>query len=757
MVLPVWSAPVSVTYRCRLGQAPARIESPAAALAPEVLERLRTWDSFAVTAIARAVKGETRLQEALPLFETLLRAGPYAGYFGAGEKPADPFGPARAGRFLDAAARLAAGPPVPLLRELLGDDALVTELRKDTSSAARRAAEYVFTHMLQGQGVAEGCGRFLPLLVAARDHLFDPDLVQRCLLQITQGTTSREIADFLGQTFLWDVDLWLMTRPSAQDLAAALKLSDQELAQDFVQRCAAQHLRYFVLGPRESEGAALRWQEFKAEEFIAAHPDFTWVAHAAALAREIQRGTLLTVTAEANPPLLGGTETAPVEVTVRPAEGSTYALPLLVWPRSKDKTYDGLRCLEDTSVVRLPAPLTGDPVPCGLRYLLAFQRKGSFSLSFQYEICGLTLPTVSHLIEVGEPTSSGQAPGRPGPVPVTVEVTAPPPGYVPIAGGPPQTPGGPMTINGGRRIIELADGEHALEHTIIYQVRAATEDCFPGDITYCDPNPQGDAALVAQAVEAARKQVAEPLQGLFSQLPVPARVLGRECWVGRKGRGADGRFYYVLCCGTQQYYVRNPAYLFQKFWDPVLGENPAYDSTRFRDDVIAYAQAVLRALQVAGPGAAPQPGATTASPQQVSDYLKAARELLHEDENLLARIDLIVAAWLAHRLDNEAAAKTMHDDVQAAYDALAARASALQPPEPGLVPLHEGLTTTLAVGASSAGVLERAMAAGDGEKVNRATALLHSYEADRQQLRTRVLTYGLQLAPATGAPPTTAP
>lgn len=751
---PAWCAPTSVTYRTRLGQAPTRVESSVAPPAPEVLERLQTWDRFAVTTIARAVKGEVRLQDALPLFETLLRSGPYAGYFGEGTASADPFGPARARRFLDAAARLATGPPIPLLRKLLGDPALLAELRKDTSSAAQRGADYVFAHMLQGTGVTEGCARFLPLLVAARGQLSDPDLVERCLLQVDHGTTTREIADFLSQTLLWDLDLWLMTRPSAQDVAAALKLSDAELAADFLQRCAAQHLRYFVLGPRETQGAAQRWQDLKAEEFIAARPDFAWVAQAAVLAREIQRGTLLTVTHEANLPLLGGTETAPVEVNVRPAEGATYALPALVWPRSKDKTYDGLRCIEDTSVVRSAPPFGGDPTPCGLRFLVAFSRKGTFTLTFQYEICGLTLPTVTHCLEVGEALTQGPAAATGAvPTPVTVEVTTPPPGYVPIATGPPAVPGGAMTINGGRRVQEFADGMHALEHTVTYQVRAATEDCFPGDITYCDPNPRGDATVIAQAVEAARQQVAEPLRGIFAQLPVPARVLGRECWVGRKGRGADGRYYYVLCCGTQQYYVRNPAYLFQKYWDPVLGENAIYDSTRFRDDVIAYAQAVLRALQVAGPGAAPRPQATTASPQQVSEYLKAMREMLQEDENLLARVNLIIAAWQGHRLDNETAAKTLREDVQAAYDALMARAAALQPPEPGLLPLQEGLSTVLAVGGSSAGAMERGIAAGDAEKVNRATALLHSYDAERQQLRTRTMTYGLQITPAPGAAP----
>lgn len=744
--------PTATVYRCKVGEATERLGAVPDPPTPDSLASLRQWDVFAVSSIGRGVKGETPLRDVLPLFETLLRSGPFAGTFADSARITDPFLPVRAQRFLDAAARSAARPPTSLLRELLGDNELVAELRRDASGAARRGADCVSARYLDVKRTPTGWVRFMPSLAITRTHLADRDLAQRCMAQIDRGSVGRDAADLLGRTLLWDLRLYLLGKPQQSDFHAALQLTDEDLRADFERIAQAMHLKYFLFGGREREPAAKLWDAFEAQRFIGERPDYAWVGHAAALAREIERGTLLRVSGERYPALSKAGATMPITYVVQPAEAATFATTYLVWPRSADKNYDGVRCITDTASELCPSPVQGAPSASGLRYTLVFTKPGKHRLTFQYKVYGIELPSVTHTVEVVAPGASlAGGRGEDGqeswtPQPVVIELTAPPHGYSPVYNsGLPSLPGQPLTINGGRKLLEFTDGRHAMEHLIVYEVRASDRDLFPAEITYCDPNPRGDESLRRRAMAEAEEIVGQPLKKHFKLAPGRARVVGRDCWVGRKGVGQDGKHYCVLCRGRQTYYKRSALYPYQKFWDALIGEQPIYDTSQIKTDTIAYAEAVLKALRVAGPGTAPRPSDTGhVSVEQASAYLREVREIMESDANLATRIDLVVAAWQQKRLENETAAKSVAEDIVAAYDTLTARAAALQPPDRALAALHENLTTTLGIGTAASSLIERGLRNGDAEKVTRGVGLLHGYDEERQKLRTQAVTLGLQ-------------
>lgn len=745
----LWAAPTSVAYLCKYGEAPRRLQSLPVPATSEPLDTLKSWDLFAVDSIARAVRGQARLTDALPLFETLLRNGPYAGAFAEKSATIEPFTALRARRFLDAAARLAAGPNLGLVRELLAEAKLVTLLRQDTTGSARTAGDYLLAHFLTGAEASAARARFLPWLLGTQEQVSDPELAARCLTQVDQGSLGGDVARLLADTYLWDLRLFLLAYPSEEELATVLKLPDDQLTAIYTQKVAAAHLRYFLFGGRETKAVAEAWDSFEADRFLKEHPDFGWVAHAAALAHELQAGTVLRVTGEDTLLLGKSGETLPRTYLVEPAQGATYATASLVWPRSVDKTYEGLRCLQDTTLVRYLSPLSAQPKDSGLSYQLVFTKAGTQRLTFEYRLYGLDLQTVTHPVvvrypgtEEADPTASNQ---RFSPRSVVLELTTPPAGFVPVANaGQVPSAGQPQVINGGRKTFEFTDGQHAMEHLVVYEIRAASEDRFPEEVTYCDPNPRGDQAISQRAAEEAETQVTKPLQAYFDLVPSRFRVLGRDCWVGRKGCGQDGQWYYVLCRGTETYYKRSELYPYQKYWDPLIGEQPVYDTSKIKDDTIAYAEAVLQALRAVGPGKAPV--TATATPgEKTTAYLGEARQILQEDTDLVARANLIVAAWQQKRLDNEAAAKTMQEDIAAAYDALSARAAALSAPDPTLQRIQEGVTTALSVGVAASGLMHRGILSADPDKVTRGISLLHSFDADRQALRTRVMTFGLEL------------
>lgn len=735
--------PVSVVYRCKPGEAASRLEGTLPVLASDTLENLQQWDLFAMESVTRAVRGEARRQDVMPLMLALLRSGPFAGAFGEEGATVDGFLIARAQRLLDAAARLAAGPPMPLMRELLSDGDLVAELRQDASGAAHRGAQWVVEHTLGNRDPQTWLVALLPALVQSRDSVSEPELVARCMEKLDRGQLDRDLTQLLALTTLWDLRLYLYARGEAE-LQAALGKSDDELAADIVQATAPMHLRYFLFGGREKAEAARRWEALEAERFIAERPGWSWVAQAAALAHELERGVLLRVTGEPTAVLPAGGETPALTYTVQPAAGATFATAALVWPRSVAKTYEGVRCLADTAAHLCPAPFGGSPTLSALLYRVAFTATGTQRLTFQYSLYGLALPVVTHPVEVLAPGASAVL-AQVVAVPVPVQVTQAPAGYVPVFnGGLPVAAGQPAVINGGRRLVELPDGQHAMELLILYEVRAAAQDCFPEEVEFCDPNPRGDKGVEERAIAEAQSRVADPLRAWFSLVPSRLRAVGRDCWVGRKGQGPDGRWYYVLCRGTQTYLVRSALYPYQSFWDPVIGQQEVYDASQMMDDTRAYAEAVLRALQIASPQGPPGLPEAAASASTAAAFVRNLRTLVDEDANLVTRTSLVVAAWQQQSLDSQTAAKSITEDVVAAYEALMARAAALQPPDQALAGLGESLHTALSIGMAASRLIEKGLRNGDPDKVLRGMALMHSYDTEREALRTRTMTLLLQ-------------
>lgn len=723
-ISPAAGETTSVGYICRYGGevGPGQVISE-----PHVELAADEHGAVAVAAIARAVRGEASLRGAWPLLRTLLMESPrgisaLSGSYHSG------FGPVvrRAELFLDAAARNAAGLPAPALRDLLGDAQVLTALREGGEAAPRRAADAYLERLAREHGPAGVAPRLLPLLAPAREQVSDRELVERAMDALDRGALGGEVAELLARTVMWDLQLYL----AHADAQAALALPDEALAEDFAPVTAQMHLKRFLFGGRE--GAGDKWEAFEAERFIADHPDYTWVGHAAALLHELERGTVLAVTGEATPELTLTGATMPLVYTVEPSVEPTYAVAHLVWPRHADRDYEGVRCLADTASVLRPARISGVSRPSALRYVVAFTRPGRQRIVFQHEVYGVVLPQVTHEVEVFE---AGAAPGarddRDRDFPrVVVEIAVLPPGYRPVDEQ--QMPPGPgRPVSGGGKFIQYGDGQHGMEHLILYEVRVSEEDRFPGEITYCDPNPRGDAAVAERAVEEADRLVRAPLRAAFSMLPERSRVPGRECWVGRGGVGADGRHYYVLARGTQTYRHRRGW-----GWVPLAGEHPVYDATEILHDTVAVAEAALDVLRTVGPGAAPQPGGPTAVPSaQAAQFLSQVREIIEGDASLAARAGAVVAALQQQPPGEEA--RSAAAQVVAQYDALFARLNALRPPDAPLAALHADLAAVLGVGLAASGLIARGIHEQDMEKVTRGTALLHGHEAQRSAVRAR--------------------
>ena len=740
------------TYVCKLGEAPRMLAGPAQERSPQELEDLRAWDVFAMRAIAQAVRGQAPLGEALPLFRALLRAGPFAGAFAKPGAAADPFLQARGVRFLDAAARMAHGPPIALVRKLLQDRELVARLRGDTYGAAHHAADYVLTHYFSGSDEQGARDLFLPVLLARRNSLSDRDLVDRSMRQIDGGHLGPGTADMLARTFLWDLRLYLLGKPGEQELNAALARDDGALGAELVSTVSAMHLRYFLFGSRESKQAVARWRSFEADRFIRERAEFTWVGQAAALAFELEHGTAIRITGDVAPSLSAGGTTGPLVYSAEPAWGGSFAVARIPTDGA-DSPGAGSRWADKPALAMHPPLFRGPPTPSGLHYVVELTTPGQHRLSYRYSIYGLELPVISVPVSVGRGEEPKKAdPTQPAetwaPEEVIFQLTTPPSGHrVVYNSGQPVGPLEQPVINGASRLFEFADGQHAMGHTVLYEVRVSAADRFPKDFTYCSPNPHGDEAARKRAMDEVNRIVNQPLGRVFRLATQPAAVVGTDCWVGRKGKGADGRTYYVLCRGRQVYYKRNEAYVHRTYWDALLGEQSLYDTEQTKGDTEAIACTVL-----AGLGAIGKPRGEASSTPPATQLLGEVRQILTQDANLIAQLDLVVAAWRSKHLGDEEATASVAENIRPAYDALLARAAALTNTDGDLQSLLEDLKAALSVGIAAAHLVEGGISQENPEKATRGMKLLHSYDDRRQELRMRSMTLGLRGREGTSGP-----
>lgn len=746
LAAPASAQPVAETaaYLCRIGQAPRRLASAPQQPPAEELASLRQWDMVAVNTIARAVRGETPLVAAADMFLALLNAGPFAGAFRDASAPPDPFLEIRGRRFLDAASRLQSGMPADLIRQFLSDGELVRELQADDSGSARRAGHFYFARRLAAGADQSALMRLIPALTATRGHVSDPELVARCMEQLDRGQATSALADLLARTLLWDARLYLLHRPSPESLQEALALEDGALEAEFRQIVSEMHLRYFLLGAHERKETARAWEQLDARGFIRRYPEEAWVGYAAALCRELYRGTVLVVRGEPTPRLLRTGNTVPLTYTVAPGEVVTFAR--LSLPR--DGLPPGVQMPDAPDAVEHPAPISGLPSPAGLRFTVVFTRPGATALPAGVEIAGIPLPGLSHPVQVADPDAdpapSSPTPDRKGLQLLTVQVPVALPGYEAFA-DPTQAAG--ITLQGVRKFTPLADGKHGMEHQVLYEVRMSQEDSLPPEVMHCDQNPGTDPAAREQVLAQALESVALPLGEGFTLAPNRARVAGRDCWVGKRGKGQDGQYYYVLCRGRQQYYTRNDAFMYRTFWDPLIGEMPVYDARQVQADTQAVAEAVLGSLRLVG--GAEGPGIAGVGPiarGRALEFLDEARSLLDTDADMVRRLDLTAATWKQKRLENQGTADTVAADIVSGYDTLSARVEALQPGDDALAALMDGLKAVLGIGVAASRLVEKGMRAGDGEKVDLGMALLHGHDTERQRLRTQSMALKLEYA-----------
>jgi hypothetical protein len=701
------SAEEGVTvYRCRLDEPVATMPGPRAAHSAADLAALQAWDRFAVTTVARAVQGQVRLQDALPLFSALAATGPFAGVFAGADADVPPALWERGLRFLDAAARLSAAPPPDLLRPLLADSALVAALRQDPSSAAEGAARHVVAAYFHEP--AEGLMRFLPALRPGSPPLGDAEVLQRALEALDRGEAAGDLAHWLARTVLWDLRLYLLAKgDTAAAAAQAAALGDAALVADWRQMLAAAHLRHYLLGPREEPGAAARWAALEAERFVRERPDWAWVGQAAALGRELRVGTLLELAGPAQAEV-AQEGSAALAYTAGPAAGATYATPALVWPRSVAKAYDGVRCLSDTAATLGPGPVSGTPQPAGLRFALAFTRPGTVTLQFQYTLYGLVLPTVSHavtVVDAGGPAAGGLRVAGTQPAPLA--------GYAP-------TPGREGAREVLRRVTTLGGGDHAVETEIACEVVTGPAAALPADL-----DPAADGA-VRDTVLAALSAAGSTLAGA-----APAGAV-RVAWAG--GRGQDGAqaTCYVLARAAQWLCRRGDragAPVWERLtetategWPPVQD-----DGGRLAQDVAACARATADALRgnaaPAPPGAPPTPGA----------WLEAAREWLAEDDRLTSALQSTAAEVTQGKLASEEAARRVGQELAAGWARLGEAAARPVPAE--LTRQAEGVRAHLTLSAGLARLVEDALWRGDGEALARARQLVEGQAAERGRQR----------------------
>lgn len=684
-----YAEPVTV-YRCRLDGAAETVSAPVARYGPADLEGLRAWDQFAVATVARAVRGEVRLADALPMFSALAARGPYAGAFGASDGEAPPEAWDRGLRLLDAAARLAAGPPLGLVRELLADAAVLEALRSDPSSEAPGAARALVASRLGN--LSEGLPGLLPALRPGGTPLAEAEALGRALEALDRGETGPDLERWLARTLLWDLRLYLLAKgDTAQAASAAAGLTDEALTADWRATAAAAHLRFYLLGPREAAGNAERWATLEAERFIGERPDWAWVGQAAALAWELREGTTLAVRGPGEVPLAQG-ESAPVACEVGPAGGS-FAAPALVWPRSASKVYEGLRCVRDTAATLVPRPVDGVARPAGLRYELVFTRPGVTKLTFQYSLYGLGLPAVSHPV-----TASSTAAGA-------WRATAIPPGAVDGYG---------VTRRDGREVLrrvdELGGGTRAVESEIACDRITGPAGELPEDL-----EPGAD--------ELVRQVVLRKLAAAGSELAGPAEGGALDVvWVGKRARDAAGAPCYLLARGARWVCLRGETGGVPR-WERLVSEDAgawreaAGNTGRLVAQVAQAAQAAAASLTAgpAGTGAGVAPEA----------WLAAARELLAEDERLAAALNEAIAQVKQGSLSGEDAARKVGQELVVAWTALEGRVAQQVPPAE-LARASRDLATHLSIATGLARLAEDALWSADATGLERVRQMLEA-------------------------------
>ncbi|NSW55059.1 MAG: hypothetical protein HPY44_03520 [Armatimonadetes bacterium] len=741
--LPAGAAPGRTAYLCKIGQAPRTLAVIPDHPPREELAGLRQWDLVAVQTIARAARGEAPLSGAVDMLLALLNGGPFAGAFRDESAAPDPFLEIRARRFLDAASRIHSGLPADLLRELLGDEALVAELSQDDSGSARRGGHFYFAQRLGARSDQAALLRLLPALLTTRGHTSDRELVARCMSQLDRGIANSDLADLLSRTILWDLRLYLLYRSSAESRQEALMLEDSALEAEYRETVSAMHLRYFLLGARERKDAARLWDQLDAAGFMKRHPDCEWVGYAAALCRELTRGTVLVVDGDTSPVLLRTGNTVPLTYTVAPGEAASFAR--LSVPDSD--LPPGMSWQEEPAVVEYPEPISGKPWPSGLRFSAVFTKPGSYALSLRPEIAGIPLPVISHPIQVQDASAASrpeQAPESSGLERLALQVPVNIPGYEPFSE---PSPTGDGVLYGVRRFIPLSDGQHGMEHQVMYEIHVGPAGAMPPEVAYCDPKPGPGASAREQILAQALENVSQLVGEGFALAPGRARVVGRDCWVGRQGKGQDDRYYYVLCRGRQQYYKRNTAFLYQTFWDALIGEQPVYDARQVQADTEAVAEAVLGALQVIGGASEQRPTAVGPIARgRAVEFLDQARAILETDGDLVRRLDLTAATWKQKRLENAAAAQTVAEDIVGGYDMLAAQVEAMVPPDDALTSVLDDVKAVISIGVAASRLVEKGMRSGEEEKVDRGMALLHGHDPERQRLRTQSMTLKLEYA-----------
>ena len=739
--LPAEAAAGRAAYLCKIGQAPRTLAAIPDQPPGAQMVGLRQWDLVAVQTIARAARGEAPLSGAVDMFLALLNGGPFAGAFRDESAPPDPFLEIRARRFLDAASRMHNGLPADLLRELLADDALVAELGQDDSGSARRGGHFYFAQRLGAGSDQAALLRLLPALLATREHTSDRELVARCMSQLDRGLANSDLADLLARTILWDLRLYLLHRDSAESRQEALVLDDSALEQEYREVVSAMHLRYFLLGARERKDAARLWGQLDAAGFMERHPAYEWVGYAAALCRELARGTVLVVEGDTSPVLLRTGNTVPLIYTIAPGEAASFAR--LSVPDGD--LPPGMRWQEAPAVVEHPEPISGKPWPSGLRFSTVFTKPGSYALGVRAEIAGIPLPVISHPIQVRDASAAAQPEEKPAPTGLerlTLQVPVNLPGYAPFSE---PAPAGDGVLFGVRKFIPLSDGQHGMEHQVMYEIHSGPAGAMPPEVAYCDPAPGLGASAREQIITQALENVSQLVGEGFALAPTRARVVGRDCWVGKQGKGQDDRYYYVLCRGRQQYYKRNTAFMYQTFWDALIGEQPVYDARQVQADTEAVAEAVLSALQIVGGAGGPAAVGPIARGRAV-EFLDNARAVLETDADLVRRTDLTAATWKQKRLENVAAADTVAEDIVSGYDMLAARVEALAPPDDALASVLDDVKAIISIGVAASRLVEKGMRSGEEEKVDRGMALLHGHDTERQRLRTQSMTLKLEYA-----------